>query len=89
MKKAWNEIIRLEEVGAVHKKKNKKINEFTLVQILSHAAEEIVELMAEPTDIEELGDAMACLVHFAVKQDWSRKEVEKAMLKKLKERIKG
>jgi len=88
MNKAWKKVKELHNSGARHIKKGKKINEFTFTQILAHAGEELVELASEQDDMDELADTIACLFHYAVKKGWSRTAVEKAILKKLEERIK-
>lgn len=45
--------------------------------------------MAAPEDPEELADIFGCIIHYAVKKGWDRKQVEKLVLKKLAERIEG
>ena len=89
MKKAWKEIERLVKADARHKKKGKRLSSLTDVQILTHAAEEVVELAAAPDDARELADILAIAIHYAVKHGWSQKYLEELVLKKLRERFDG
>lgn len=34
-----------------------------------------------------MADAMACLIHYCVRKEWTREKVDKAILKKLKMRF--
>ena len=86
MKKAWAEIQRLHDAGARHRK-GKRLCDFTETQILSHAAEEIVELAASPDDAEELADVFGCIIHYAIMKGWNRKMIEGLILAKLKDRV--
>lgn len=87
MKKAWKEIERLHNLGATHKKKGQQLDEMEMVDILKHAASEVVEFMDAPDDITEAADAITCLFHACVKKGWKMSDVEKAMLGKLGKRV--
>lgn len=87
MTRSWKKIRELIEIDAKHIKKGKRLSEFTDTKILSHAAEEIVELMAEPDDLEELADIIACLIHYSIKHGWGPNMIDKAIIKKLNERF--
>lgn len=87
MKRAWKAIKKLVNKDAKHIKKGKCLSQFNDTQILSHAAEEIVELMAEPDNPEELGDILACLYHYAIKHGWSKDMIEEHILIKLEQRF--
>ena len=89
MKRLWKEVARLHEVGAYHKKKRRKLDEFTETQILQHAGSELIELACAPDDMEEMGDLLGCLYHYAVVKGWDRKELEDRALEKLGRRFEG
>jgi hypothetical protein len=88
MKKLWAEIQRLCETGAIHKRKRKKLKNFKPEKVLMHVGEELVELAAEPDNIDELGDMFQHLIHYAILKGWTAKQIRKEVLKKLKKRIK-
>jgi phosphoribosyl-ATP pyrophosphohydrolase len=88
VEKAWKEIERLLQKGAVHKRKRIKLAKMKPGKILQHAGEELVELACEQDDIEEMADVLNCLVHFCVQKNWSMDDISEAMLRKLKKRIK-
>lgn len=88
MERVWKKFKTLYKRNGIQRSKSKNIKNFNTTQILSHAAEEIVELMAEPDDIEELADAMNSLIHHAYRQGWTMEDIEKASMKKMKTRWK-
>lgn len=83
---AWAEVERLVETGAVHRK-GFRLSEVKPQFILEHAQDELIELMNSPDDIDELADLFGCLIHYAVKKDWSEADLEAAILKKLEMRF--
>ena len=91
MERAWKIIELAEQIGATHVRKGFTLDKASVGFILDHAREELDELegtvLAGKPDIEELGDVLSILVHFAVRHRWSMKEVEQAMIDKLLERL--
>lgn len=83
MQRAWNEIRRLSAVGAVHNRKGFTLASRSPEAILEHASDELLELTQAPNDIDELGDTLACLLHYAIRKNWSLDQIEDALLKKL------
>lgn len=88
MKKAWKEMRRLVDNGAVHRKKGVKLSDAKPSKILQKAGEELLELACEQDDIEEMADLMNCLVHYCIQKGWSPDDISKSMLRKLKKRVK-
>ena len=87
MKRAWELIELAERVGARHKRKGYALNEASVQTMFCHAREELDELEESvdqnSPDIKELGDALSCLIHFAVRQGWTMEQVGEAMVMKL------
>lgn len=89
MEEAWQKLEKLYHAGAKNKRRGKKLKKYTLCQALKKVAEETVELMAEPDNIDEMADIFKALIHAAIIQGWSIEDVEKALLKKIKKRTTG
>lgn len=87
MNRAYQEIQRLIDVRALHKKQAYSLDELSAEDIILHAILELVELRDAPSDIKELADVFGCLIHYMVQADWTWDQVEDSLLKKLKERF--
>lgn len=83
---AWMEITGLIERNAKHRK-GFRLQEITPADVLKHALEEINELRDAPEDIDELGDAVACLLHYAIRRGWTLQDLESAIVRKLIKRF--
>jgi hypothetical protein len=86
MKAAWDEVRRLIDADAVHRRG------FTLKEvgphfILHQAIAELDELRTAPDDPMELADLIGVLIHYAVKKGWTEEQLERLMLAKFKERF--
>ena len=86
MKAAWDEVRRLIDADAVHRRG------FTLKEVgphfILHQAEmELAELKRAPNDPTELADVLGVLIHYAVKKGWTEEQLEELMLAKFKERF--
>lgn len=86
MKEAWREISNLVRLNATHRK-GWKLGDAAVALSVKNARDELSELVDSPDDVEELADVMGCLIVYAVKKGWSVRDVEKALLKKLRERF--
>ena len=91
MEKAWKEIEHLHKTGAVLKRKRVKLSSMKPDKILHHAGEELLELATECDEKKakiEMGDLLSCLFHHCIARGWKSEEISKAMIAKLKKRIK-
>lgn len=88
MKRACKEIRRLIKINAIHRR-GFALSEMTSHDILEHAVLEMRELnLARDEDqLEELADIFGCLIHFAIRRKFSKKQIEDMLLKKLKLRF--
>lgn len=87
MEKVWKKIEDIISNNDIHKRKGIVISQQKPKEILQHALEELIELNEAPDDIEEMADILNCLVHYCQKKEWSQEDIEKAMIKKLDERV--
>lgn len=56
-------------------------------EAIDRAIEELEELRSCPGDINELGDTLAILIHYAVRNGWRMEDVDRAVTQKLHERF--
>jgi len=85
--KACTELRILEENHAEHVK-GWKCGFFPDEDILRYTHGEVSELEAAPDDINEMADAMVCLLSYCVRKKWSIDDVGKAIQYKLRKRFK-
>ncbi len=85
MKELLETITKLHNKNAVHGKRNTKLQDYSLTDILKHAGEELIELASDQYDRKEFSDLMCCLLHYMVKQNWTMDEIESISLTKLEE----
>ncbi len=85
--KACVELRILEENHAEHVK-GWKCGLFPDEDILKYTHGEVSELEAAPEDINEMADALICLLSYCVRKKWSIDDVGKAIQFKLRKRFK-
>ena len=86
MRKAWQEVARCVSDG-VHVKSGWKLSETTNEQRLRHLMDEVKELMDAPDDILEMADIAAILFHHVQARGFTMKQLEDAIIFKLKKRV--
>jgi len=87
MKNAWDYVKLLHVRDAVHKKKRFTLQSIKEIDVLKHTMQEVLELAVSPTDIKEMADIFACLMHYCVIRGWDMAEVEDVIIDKLNERF--
>lgn len=85
--RAWDTIRRYSEANAQHWRKGYRLGEVTVEFILAAAADELQELREAPTDISEMADVMACLIHACQRQGWSPSDIGAEIERKLELRF--
>ncbi len=66
------------------------LQEISSLDVLKNAATEMMELAAERDGngaLDELGDVLCCLTHYAVKQGWTLDMLGETMIAKLRARF--
>jgi hypothetical protein len=81
-------IDEMREHGAVHVRKGFKLTDVHPHEKINHAVEELRELQDSPNDIDELADALAPLLDYAIEHFWSEADLCAAIRKKLLMRFK-
>lgn len=90
MKDAWYRIARMIEDDAAHRTKGFRLGQMDDDFILTHAKDEVTELILAKTDAErldELADVFGCLIHYAIRKGWTEEMVESALEDKLTQRF--
>lgn len=87
MNQAYAEIQRLISIDARHQK-GFRLSEVTEENRLRYAQGEISEMIraldgTDEEQIDELADVLACLLHHAVRKQWTLQRIDAAILKKL------
>jgi hypothetical protein len=86
VKRAWDEVARLERTNATHRK-GWRLGDAAPATSIRHCRDELDELEAEPDNVDELADAVGCLFAYAAKKGWTMEDVESALLRKLAARF--
>lgn len=84
---AWNTVAAYVKANARHLRKGYRLGEIDVEFILAAAADELQELREAPTDLNEMADVMACLIHVAQRQGWKPSQVANAIKRKLELRF--
>jgi hypothetical protein len=84
--KAWAKVRELIAKNARHRK-GFLLSDTWPEFIISQAIEELEELEANPTNIDELADVFGCLIHYAIKQGWTEESLEQRIIEKLSQRF--
>lgn len=82
----WQEVSLYDGANVRHRKGH-RLGDATAAFILSRAKEELEELEQAPDDVEEMADLMATLIHYCVRKGWTRDQLDRAMLTKMKLRL--
>lgn len=81
-----DEIERLIECNARHRA-GWRLADSDPVEMLKHAAGELIELAMTPDDPGEVADIFCILLHYAMLRGWSQDRLERECWRKLQERF--
>lgn len=80
---AWKKIDRMIKEGYVHNRKHFELDKVKLPFLIGQAVAELKELMDAPDDPQEMADLLGILIHYCIKQGWTREFMQKLIIEKL------